>query len=75
MHKFNEIISAETGKLSGQACIRGLRITVSDILAWLASGMTIAEILADFNELKEEDIYAALNYASQREGKTLSMAV
>lgn len=75
MPTYKDIITVESGKRSGQACIRGMRITVSDILSWLASGMTIQEILSDFDELKIDDIYAALNYASQRESKILHMAV
>ena len=49
-----------------------MRITVNDILGWLASGMNIPEILADFEELTEEDIYAALSYAADRENKDIS---
>ena len=75
MQTFKDIITVESGKRSGQACIRGMRITVSDILSWLASGMSIEEILSDFDELQKEDIYAALNYASERESKILHMAV
>jgi uncharacterized protein (DUF433 family) len=52
-----------------------MRITVSDILGWLASGMTIQEILSDFDELKEDDIYAALSYAADRENKVFQIAV
>jgi uncharacterized protein (DUF433 family) len=52
-----------------------MRITVGDILGWLASGMTIQEILTDFDELTEEDIYAALSYAADRENKIYQIAV
>jgi len=62
-------------KRGGNPTIRGMRITVGDILGWLASGMTIPEILADFDELTEVDIYAALSYAADRENKTYQMAV
>lgn len=58
-------ITLEPGKRSGKPCIRGLRITVYDVLGYLASGMTHDEILADFPELEKEDIYAALEYASE----------
>jgi len=58
-------IVIEPGKRGGKACIRGLRITVVDILDYLASGMSNAEILADFPELTEEDIRAALVYAAR----------
>ena len=52
-----------------------MRISVSDILNWLASGMTIPEILMDFSELTKEDIYAALSYAADRENKIYQIAV
>ena len=55
-------ITIEAGKRSGQPCIRGLRITVSDVLEYLASGMTEADILADFPDLERDDIRAALVY-------------
>lgn len=51
----------------GKPCIYGTRITIQDILQWLASGMTFDEILFDYPLLKKEHIYAALNYAAQRE--------
>jgi uncharacterized protein (DUF433 family) len=52
-----------------------MRISVNDILSWLASGMSISEILSDFDELTEEDIYAALSYAADRENKNFQVAV
>ena len=52
---------------SGKPCIKGTRITVGDILQWLASGMSVAEILDDFPLLKEEHIRAALAFAANRE--------
>jgi uncharacterized protein (DUF433 family) len=52
-----------------------MRITVNDILNWLANGMTMAEILSDFDELTEEDIYAALSFAADRENKIYQIAV
>ena len=60
-------ITVEPGKRSGKPCIRGLRITVSDVLEYLASGMTAAEILADFPKLTSEDIRACLAFAAERE--------
>ncbi|HEX8830175.1 MAG TPA: DUF433 domain-containing protein, partial [Longimicrobium sp.] len=57
-------ITIEPGKRSGKPCIRGLRITVSDVLEYLASGMTEEEILADFPELTREDIRACLEFAA-----------
>jgi len=62
-------ITIEPGKRGGKPCIRGLRITVYDVLEYLASGMTHAEILADFPELTEEDIRACLAFAADRERK------
>ncbi len=66
---YQSIITLEPGKRSGKPCIRGMRITVGDILGWLASGMSVPEILEDFPELEERDIYAALSYAADRENK------
>jgi len=60
------IITLEKGKRSGQASIRGLRITVADILGYLASGMSKEAILADFPELTTEDILAALAFAAEK---------
>jgi uncharacterized protein (DUF433 family) len=75
MTDYKKIITIEPGKRGGKPCIRGMRITVGDILGWLASGMTIQEILADFDELTEEDIYAALSYAADRENRIYQIAV
>ena len=60
-------ITVEPGKRSGRPCIRGMRITVYDVLSYLASGMTSAEVLADFPYLTIEDIQACLAYAAERE--------
>lgn len=65
--EFRQIITLEPGKRGGKPCIRGMRITVQDILGWLALGMTISEILEDYNELIANDIYAALSYAAEKE--------
>lgn len=75
MQDFKNIITIEPGKRSGQATIRGMRITVTDVLNWLASGMTIAEILADFDELSENDIYAVLRFAANKESRIYYAAV
>jgi uncharacterized protein (DUF433 family) len=75
MTDYRKIITIEPGKRGGKPCIRGMRITVGDILGWMASGMTIQEILADFDELTEEDIYAALSYAADRENRIYQVAV
>jgi uncharacterized protein (DUF433 family) len=64
---YTKIITIEPGKRSGKPCIRGLRITVSDVLDYLASGMSHAEILGDFPALTEEDIRACLAFAADRE--------
>ena len=71
MASYREIITIEPGKRGGQPTIRGMRITVSDILGWLASGMTHAEIIDDFPELNEEDIRAALEFAADRERRVI----
>jgi len=63
---YQEIITIEPGKRSGKPCIRGMRITVYDILEYLAGGMTEAEILEDFSELTSEDIKACLAFAAKR---------
>ena len=64
---YHQIITLEPGKRGGRPCIRGLRITVYDVLEYLASGMTPAEIVEDFPELTEKDIYACLSFAADRE--------
>jgi len=69
--KLLERITVETGKRGGRPCVRGLRITVYDILEYLASGMTAEQILEDFPYLEREDIQAALAYAADREKKSL----
>ena len=64
---YTGIITVEPGKRDGKPCIRGLRITVYDVLEYLASGMTEPEILADFPDLTREDIRACLAFAAERE--------
>jgi uncharacterized protein (DUF433 family) len=71
---YSQIITMEPGKRSGKPCIRGTRITVGDVLEYLASGMTHAEILADFPQLSESDILACLAFAADRERKTRIVA-
>ncbi len=63
---YQNIITIEPGKRSGKPCIRGMRITVYDILEYLAAGMTEAEILEDFSELTSEDIKACLAFGFQK---------
>jgi len=65
-------ITIEPGKRSGQPCIRGLRITVWDVLTWLAGGMTETEILDDYPELESEDFRAVYEYAA-RVGKRVAL--
>ena len=62
MVNYKQVITIEPGKRGGKPCIRGMRITVNDILEWLVSGMTIQQILIDFDELTENDILAAINF-------------
>ena len=70
---YSKIITIEAGKRSGKPCIRGMRITVSDILSYLASGMTEEEIVKDFPELTKEDIKASLAFAADREGHLMAV--
>lgn len=65
--KYSGRITIEPGKRSGKPCVRGLRITVYDVLEYLASGMTVEELLADFPSLTREDVLACLAYAADRE--------
>lgn len=60
MNLYKNIITIEADKRGGKPCIRNMRITVEDILRWLASGMSVMDIVADFPELTPEDIYTAL---------------
>jgi uncharacterized protein (DUF433 family) len=70
---YSRIITMEPGKRSGKPCIRGLRITVSDVLGYLASGITHEEVLRDFPYLTESDIRACLAFAADRERKLETM--
>lgn len=67
MIDYRSIITLEPGKRGGKPCIRGLRITVQDVLGWLASGVSAEEIVADYPELTREDVMACLAYAADRE--------
>ncbi len=64
---YRDRITLEPGKRGGRPCIRSMRITVHDVLGWLAAGMSQAEILADFPELTPEDLQACLELAADRE--------
>ena len=70
---YKDIITIEPGKRGGKPCIRGLRITVYDVLEYLASGMSEEEILRDFPDLTLEDIRACLAFAADRERKLVSI--
>jgi uncharacterized protein (DUF433 family) len=64
---YSQIITIEPGKRNGKPCIRGLRIAVSDVLDYLAGGMSQEQILADFPDLTEDDIRACLAFAADTE--------
>jgi uncharacterized protein (DUF433 family) len=70
---YRAIVTIEPGKRGGKSCIRGLHITVYDVLEYLASGMSEAEILADFPDLTTDDIRACLAFAADRERRLLSI--
>ncbi len=72
MH-YSGLITMEPGKRSGKPCIRGLRMTVADVLGYLATGMTHEELLQDFPYLTEEDIRACLAFAADRERRLETM--
>jgi uncharacterized protein (DUF433 family) len=70
---YRERITIEPGKRAGKPCIRGMRVTVSDVLDYLASGMSEDEILVEFPDLEREDIKAALAFAAERERRLMSV--
>jgi uncharacterized protein (DUF433 family) len=67
MTDYRKIITIEPGKRGGKPCVRGMRISVGDVLGWLASGMSRKEVLDDYPELTDEDILACLSYAAEKE--------
>lgn len=69
---YQSIITIEAGKRGGKPCIRGMRITVYDVLEYLASGMSEQQILEDFPDLTSEDIRACLSFAADRERRLMS---
>lgn len=71
MVDFREYIEIVPGKRGGKPCIKGMRITVYDVLNWLSNGMTKKNIIEDFPELNENMIEACLAFAADREGKTI----
>jgi uncharacterized protein (DUF433 family) len=76
MIDFRTIITLEPGKRGGRPCVRGLRITVQDVLEWLANSMSVDDILGEYPELVRDDILACLAYAAERErhGATVHVA-
>jgi uncharacterized protein (DUF433 family) len=70
---YRDLITIEPGKRGGKPCIRGLRMTVYDVLEYLASGMTPQQLLGDFPDLTAEDIQACLAYAADRERTQLTV--
>ena len=70
---YQDRITIDPAKRGGKPCIRGLRVTVYDVLEYLASGMSEAEILNDFPDLTREDIRACLEFAADRERKLVSL--
>ena len=69
---YQNIITIESGKRGGKPCIRNMRITVYDVLGWLAVGMSVAEIIDDFPELTPEVIKACLEFAADREHRLVA---
>ncbi len=67
MFIYKNVITIEAGKRSGKPCIRNMRITVEDILRYLAAGMSVDEILEDFPELTREDILVSLDFSANRQ--------
>lgn len=74
MYIYKNIIAIESGKRGGKPNIRGMRITVEDVLRWLSSGMTFDNIIEDFPELTREDLSVALEFAALRQQKTMFVA-
>jgi uncharacterized protein (DUF433 family) len=70
---YHKVITIESGKRSGKPCIRGTRMTVTDVLEYLAGGMTHEQLLADFPDLTEDDIRACLAFAADRERKLATL--
>lgn len=71
MIQYNKIIKRDTAKRFGKPCVRNTRITVYDVLGWLANGMSPSDIVTDFPELNHDDIKAVLAYAADREQKLI----
>ena len=74
MNDFQNLITIEPGKRGGKPCVRGMRISVGDVLGWLAAGMTHEEIISDFPEITRDDIRACLTFAANREFRSKILA-
>ena len=72
---YRDYITIEPNKRGGKPCVRGLRITVYEVLEYLASGMTEAEILDDFPDLTGEDLRACIAFAADRERRLMDVPV
>ena len=73
MTDYRSIITLDPSKKGGKPCVRNLRISVEDVLTWLASGISIKEIIEDYPELTNDDILACLRYAAERERHTIQI--
>lgn len=70
----NPLITVDSNRRFGKPCVRDTRITVADVLGWLASGMSLAEVIEDYPTLTREDVLACLSYAAQREAHTAGLS-
>jgi uncharacterized protein (DUF433 family) len=75
MTKHQQPISSDLGRRGGRPCVRDLRISVGDVLGWLAQGQSVDEIVGDYPELTSADILACLAYAAERESHEVRLAV
>ncbi|MFT4033458.1 MAG: DUF433 domain-containing protein [Siphonobacter sp.] len=75
MIDYRKIITIEPGKRSGKPCIRNMRVTVGDVLSWLAAGMTFDEIIEDYPDLTRDDILAVLAFAAAKEQHSTGLAI
>ena len=73
MTDWRDLITTQPDKLGGKPCVRGMRISVADVLEYLASGMSMDEVLSDFPDLTREDVLACLAYAAARERGTVQL--
>jgi uncharacterized protein (DUF433 family) len=73
MSDWRDLITIQPDKLGGKPCVRGMRISVADVLEYLASGMSLDEVLSDFPDLTREDVLACLAYAAARERGTIQL--